>query len=67
MAIGGGLSGVLAGIVVALLAFLIGGAAFVMTHAPVSIARMLADDEEEKGPPGGSDGEGSSRVELEDE
>lgn len=59
MAWGGGPSGVFAGFVVAGLAVLILGAAFVMTHAPVSIANLLERGSQEEGTEGGMDGHGS--------
>jgi hypothetical protein len=54
LVVSGGASGVLAGLVVAGLALAVLAAALVMTHAPVSIANLLGDDEpsDEPSPPG---------------
>lgn len=67
LAVGGGLSGLLAGAVVAFLACLILGAAFVMTHAPVSVSNLLSDEvasEDEQG--GGTNGHAGAEVELQE-
>ncbi len=59
MAWGGGASGVFAGVVVAGLALLLLGGAFVMTHAPVSIANLLGDESEADRSEGDPNGQGS--------
>lgn len=71
MVLSGGFGGVLAGLTVGVIALALLGAAFVMTHAPVSIAAYLRRTEQEDEPeaqqrtdgsnghgPGGSNGRG---------
>lgn len=59
----GGFSGLLAGIVVAGLALVLIGFAFVMTYAPVTIKKLLDRTEKarkERGETGGTNGHGTS-------